>query len=340
MTSSSFESQIQMVLLSQSPMVKYSTIATIFSLPRTISVPSTSFGTKTKVPTLLMSKTMSVILSTSLIVLSIFQNQNESNTFIVFTLSWMLTLTSKFPKKRLKRSVVPLHTAPLSSYMVIHTYPVYIIGSQSSLLNISLATCGSVLYPTSDGGLSPLNKDPNAGSCLNSTKIHEVAVIRPDGRVRIPRRPRKDALIAPSSHHPHVLASEHVLLWTTPHGFNFQHELEQLFPESDILKMFFVTIQSLDENTCSNYGAGLLRFTQYCDQRLIPEMQCMPASAALLSAFIADSAGSISDSTASNWLAGLHFWHTINGAIWNGSDSALLHHIKCGLTCLIPPNSK
>jgi hypothetical protein len=177
---------------------------------------------------------------------------------------------------------------------------------------------------------------PNSEApCLDSTEIHKAAVVHLDGCICIPCKPCKDTLIISSSHHLHVLASEHVLLWTMPHGFNFQHELEQLFPESDILKMFFVTIQSLDENTCSNYGMGLLWFTQYCDQCLIPEMQHMPASVALISAFIADSAGSISDSTASNWLAGLHFWHTINGAIWNGTDSALLHHIKQGLThCL------
>ncbi|KAG1761605.1 hypothetical protein EDD22DRAFT_953872 [Suillus occidentalis] len=155
-----------------------------------------------------------------------------------------------------------------------------------------------------------------------------------------PCKPRKDTSITPSVHHPHVLASEHVLLWTTPHSFNFQHELEQLFPELDILKMFFVTIQSLDENTHNNYGAGLLHFMQYCNQCNIPETSKMPTSTALLLAFITDSAGSISNSTANTWLAGLHFWHTVNGAMWNRSNSQLLHHIKQGLTCLVPPNSK
>ncbi|KAG1843160.1 hypothetical protein DFJ58DRAFT_717854 [Suillus subalutaceus] len=114
------------------------------------------------------------------------------------------------------------------------------------------------------------------------------------------------------------------VLWTTPHSFDHQHELEQLFPESDILKMFFI----------------LTHFTQYCDKLHIPEMQHMPASATLLSTFIAASAGSISDSTMSNWLAGLHFWHISDGTQCHGIDSPLLHHMKCGLTCLVPPNSK
>jgi hypothetical protein len=111
---------------------------------------------------------------------------------------------------------------------------------------------------------------------LDSTEIREAAVVRLDGHVCISCKPRKDTLIIPSSCCPHVLTSECVLLWTMPHGFNFQHELEQLFPESDILKMFFITIQSLDENTRSNYGMGLLQFTQYCDQCLIPVTVHLP----------------------------------------------------------------
>jgi len=181
---------------------------------------------------------------------------------------------------------------------------------------------------------------PDGSHCLDSVEVHEAAVMHPDGQIRIPCKPHKDASITPSAHRPHVLASEWVFLWMTPHGFDHQHELEQLFPESDILKMFFVLTQSLDENTCSNYGAGLLRFTQYCDKLHIPEIQRMPASATLLSAFITASAGSISDSTVSNWLAGLHFWHIVNGTQWHGIDSPLLHHMKCGLTRLVPPNSK
>lgn len=196
------------------------------------------------------------------------------------------------------------------------------------------------MEPLPEDGLESTVDIPDNSHRLDSVEIRENAVIRPDGRTRIPRKPRKDASITPSAHRPHVLASERVFLWTTPHGFNSQHELEQLFPESDILKMFFVLTQSLDENTRSNYGAGLLRFTQYCDKLRIPENQRMPASASLLSAFIASSAGSISDSTASNWLSGLHFWHIVNGAQWHGTNSPLLHHMKRGLTRLVPPSSK
>ncbi|KAG2112430.1 hypothetical protein DEU56DRAFT_749356 [Suillus clintonianus] len=177
-------------------------------------------------------------------------------------------------------------------------------------------------------------------SRLSLHGIHETAVIRPDGRVRIPRPPRKDTSITPSHHRPHVLASEHVLLWTTPHGLNFQNDLILRFPDSVVLKIFLVMIQSLDEDTRSNYGAGLLCFTQFCDQHRVPESECMPASSDLLVAFLANAAGTISSSAANTWMAGLHYWHSINGADWHGADSDVLRHIRRGLSKLTPPSSK
>jgi hypothetical protein len=73
---------------------------------------------------------------------------------------------------------------------------------------------------------------------------------------------------------------------------------------------------SLDKNTHSNYGTGLLCFTQFCDTSGVPEVDWMPAAELLL----ASSAGLTSDKTLSNWLAGLHYWHP-----WHGAD--MLHHV-------------
>jgi len=99
-------------------------------------------------------------------------------------------------------------------------------------------------------------------------------------------------------------------------------------------------IQPLGKDTRSNSGAGLLRFTQFCDNINIPESERMPASADLPSAFLSNAAGTISNSTANSWMAGLHYWHTVNGAIWNGADSDLLRHLRRGLVKLVPLNSK
>ncbi|TFK24825.1 hypothetical protein FA15DRAFT_680564 [Coprinopsis marcescibilis] len=68
-------------------------------------------------------------------------------------------------------------------------------------------------------------------------------------------------------------------------------------------------VYSLDEDTWSTYGAGLLRFMQFCDAHNIPEVQRMPASAQLVSAFLAFHAAAVSPSTVNNWISGLRFWH-------------------------------
>lgn len=175
---------------------------------------------------------------------------------------------------------------------------------------------------------------------LSSNHVHTLATHRPNEHTRLPRKPRPNAVITPSAHRPRVLASDRVLLWTTPHGIDFQHELESLLPESVILKMFFVALHSLDVDTQSNYGAGLLRFTQFCDRISISEDKRMPASSDLLSAFVADASGTVSDSTVNNWLSGLHYWHIVNGADWHGSSSELLRHMHRGLSRLVPPTSK
>jgi hypothetical protein len=170
-----------------------------------------------------------------------------------------------------------------------------------------------------------------------SLDIRHAASLPPDGRIRIPCT-RKDAHIVFSSHRPNVLASERVLRWTTPHSDIFQSALDSQLPSSAILKLFKVMLFSLDENTRSNYGAGLLRFTQYCDSHSIPEHSRMPASEILLSSFAASAAGSVSESALNNWLAGLQYWHVVNGAAWHGSD--MLHHVRRGFSKLVPPSSK
>lgn len=114
--------------------------------------------------------------------------------------------------------------------------------------------------------------------------------------------------------------------------------MECRFPHSAVFRLFQVVLQSLDHNTRSNYGAGLLRFTQFCDDHNIPESDCIPASAPLLSLFASHQAGRASDKTLNNWLAGLHFWHIVNGAPWNGDD--MLRHVRRGFAKLVPLTSK
>ena len=161
--------------------------------------------------------------------------------------------------------------------------------------------------------------------------------IQQSSRSNAPRR-RADAVIQPSSFHPHVLASNRLIRWSSPHGLAYLASLETRFSHSAVFRLFQVMIQSLDATTRSNYGAGLLRFTQFCDDQGIDESLRMPALSELLALFAAHHAGLASGKTLNNWLAGLHFWHVVNGAPWNGDD--MLHHVRRGFTKLIPPSSK
>lgn len=176
----------------------------------------------------------------------------------------------------------------------------------------------------------------NIASYANPT-CSAVSASLQSSRPCLPCLPCSDSCINPSLHRPHVLASDRLLLWTTPAGQDWQRDLESRFPDSIIFKLFQVMIRSLDHDTCSNYGSGLLCFTQFCDRLNIPEAERMPASQPLIASFAASHAGTISDKTLNNWLAGLHFWHLVNGSPWSGAD--MLRSVRRGLAKMVPPSS-
>ncbi|PPR03772.1 hypothetical protein CVT26_005787 [Gymnopilus dilepis] len=158
-------------------------------------------------------------------------------------------------------------------------------------------------------------------------------------RIKKPRRPRPGNSYTPSALRPHVLASDRLIAWTTPCTLSFRQSLNSLLPSADAYALLQVMLFSLDEDTRSVYGAGPLRFTQYCDSRNIPEEDRMPASEVLLAGFAtAMAAGKVASTTLDNWLAGLHFWHTINGAPWHGHD--MLRTVKNGVAKLVPDTSR
>ncbi|KAG2745666.1 hypothetical protein P692DRAFT_20651604, partial [Suillus brevipes Sb2] len=136
------------------------------------------------------------------------------------------------------------------------------------------------------------------------------------------RFPCASSQITPSGHRPLVHASDRRLLWSTPSGQDWQAALEEKYPNSSLFRLFQVIVRSLDTNTRSNYGAGLLRFMQFCDSINIPEAERMPAA----------------EKTLNNWLAGVQFWHVINGAQWCGSQ--FLHHTRRGFSKMVPPSSR
>ncbi|KAG0694084.1 hypothetical protein DFH29DRAFT_985347 [Suillus ampliporus] len=65
---------------------------------------------------------------------------------------------------------------------------------------------------------------------------------------------------------------------------------------------------------------------------------CNYGAEALLAQFVAAFAGITASKTLNNWMAGLQFWHIVNGAPWHAS--AMVHHTRCGFSKMVPPSSR
>ncbi|RXW24365.1 hypothetical protein EST38_g1487 [Candolleomyces aberdarensis] len=89
---------------------------------------------------------------------------------------------------------------------------------------------------------------------------------------------------------------------------------------AEVAKVVEAVRSTLAPATKSSYGSGILRLSQFCDEHRIREEQRMPASYALLSAFVGTYKGRVAGSTVRGWMSGLHAWHLINHVPWHGDD--------------------
>ncbi|KAG1860251.1 hypothetical protein DFJ58DRAFT_657971 [Suillus subalutaceus] len=64
------------------------------------------------------------------------------------------------------------------------------------------------------------------------------------------------------------------------------------------------------------YGAGLLVFHVFCDERAIPEDQHCPIDMHTLLNFVASCAGSYSGKMLVNYLYAIKVWHMLYGQPW------------------------
>lgn len=88
-----------------------------------------------------------------------------------------------------------------------------------------------------------------------------------------------------------------------------------MFPQS-VIDLGNTMLAGLAPLTMTTYAAGLLRWSQYCDLRKIPEMDRMPVSDILIIGFMGHHMGKVLSGTVKNWLAGLHAWHKLKRATW------------------------
>jgi hypothetical protein len=126
--------------------------------------------------------------------------------------------------------------------------------------------------------------------------------------------------LASSSFRPRVMAVDRLFSWRTPYGLSHDESLLAELPPALAESAKMSITGALATSSRSTYAAGLLRFNQFCDRWEISEVARMPASYALLCAFIGNYKGSNSGRTIKSWLSGIRAWHLTNHAPWYGDD--------------------
>ena len=145
------------------------------------------------------------------------------------------------------------------------------------------------------------------------------------------------ANFTPNRLHPNIPTRERITTWLTLFGLDHMNSLATFLPPHLILQACSLITKSIVPGTLGNYAAGLLRFTQFCDEHCIPEVLRMTASEAILTLFVtAKGAHIVSATTIKHWLLRLELWHTINGAPWLGG-SALRRALKVRTSLPLTP---
>lgn len=117
---------------------------------------------------------------------------------------------------------------------------------------------------------------------------------------------------------PPVKADTRLEFWSSEHAEKMHSQMSIL---SRLAKLAdSLVLEGLAPSTKNTYGAGILRFIDFCDEWSIPEDQWMPASSSLLVAFVSAHAGQYHSKTISMWLSGIRSWHVVKQAQWFGDD--------------------
>ena len=131
---------------------------------------------------------------------------------------------------------------------------------------------------------------------------------------------------------------DHLLLWSPIFACS-RDNLHWEITDADLNRVITVINTSWQPGTHETYGAGLLVFHVFCDQRHIPDLQRCPANPLLMLTFISSCAGSYAGKTLSNYFYGVHTWHVLHGAPWHMNATEMKAALD-GAAILAPPSSK
>ena len=99
------------------------------------------------------------------------------------------------------------------------------------------------------------------------------------------------------------MAVDRLFSWHTPYGLSHDTSLLTELPPVLVKSAKMLITGAFATSSKSTYVAGLLHFNQFCDKWQISEHACMPASYALLCAFIGNHKGTVSGRTIKSWLS-------------------------------------
>jgi len=225
------------------------------------------------------------------------------------TLSQRFSPYSQFASVPFVSKKSTISTSPL------HSVQVSISSHRTSFLPpFQLATTLSSSLP------EPLQLSPVSAPLLPSLADQPTPATASQTRLIVARTPQTGREIIHNSFRPRVAAADRLFGWDTPFGIQHREQLAKSLPPP-LAEAALMSIRgALAPNSKSTYAAGILRFNQFCDKYGISEEDRMPASYALLCAFIAEYKGRQSGNTIKGWLSGLRSFHLVNHAPWNGDD--------------------
>ncbi|KAJ7668534.1 hypothetical protein DFH06DRAFT_1038988, partial [Mycena polygramma] len=142
----------------------------------------------------------------------------------------------------------------------------------------------------------------------------------------------------PSVLRPHVLASKRLFSWVSPHAIRVRRNRKIMYSATALSAHEKTLRAAIGHGSWTNYGGGLARFQEFCDNEDIPEFARMPASEELVSLFISSWAGRASRSIVDTWVSAVRAWHIVHGAEWQMGTH--LRFIKNGVSKLVPESSK
>ena len=138
---------------------------------------------------------------------------------------------------------------------------------------------------------------------------------------------RISKLLTPSFFRPPVTAIHRLSSWSSPYALRQRRQLESTLSPSLADMAYRVVQGAFAPSTRSTYAAGILRFNEFCDIWKVSEEARMPASPALLAAFVGQVRGRYAGGTVRTWLSGIRAWHVMHQADWHG-DHEWVHNAR------------